>query len=367
MSQDRLISVDAFRGLTVAAMVLVNNPGSWSFIYAPLRHAPWHGWTPTDLVFPFFLFIVGISISLSLGRKAAEGARSAALVFKILKRSALIFGLGLFLHLFPQFHPSTVRIPGVLQRIALCFLFGALIFLKTRPRMRLALSLLLLVGYWALLTFVPVPGFGPGVLAEHGNLAGYVDGKLLAGHIYKPDFDPEGLLSTIPAIVTVLLGTVAGDGLRSRHTNSRKSLQMFAWGIALTAAGLLLDKVFPINKQLWTSSYVVFTAGMAVLVFALMFAALEGPRWRGWAWPFLVLGTNAIAVFAGSALVVKSLMLIKITEGERVVNPMGYVYGHWLSPLAGPTLGSLLYAVLFVAFWIVLIAPLYKHKIFIKL
>jgi predicted acyltransferase len=367
MSQDRLISVDAFRGLTVAAMVLVNNPGSWSFIYAPLRHAPWHGWTPTDLVFPFFLFIVGISISLSLGRRAAEGAPQTALVFRIIKRSALIFGLGLFLHLFPKFHPSTVRIPGVLQRIALCFLFGAFVFLKCRPRTRLALALLLLLGYWALLTFVPVPGFGPGVLAEHGNLAGYIDGKLLAGHIHKPDFDPEGLLSTIPAIVTVLLGTLAGDGLRSRHTNSRKTRGMFFWGVGLTAAGLLLGRFFPINKQLWTSSYVVFTAGMALLVFSVMFAALEGPRWKGWAWPFLVLGTNAIAVFAGSALMVKSLMLIKIPDGERVVNPMGYVYGHWLSPLAGPTLGSLLFALLFVGLWIALIAPLYRHKIFIKL
>jgi predicted acyltransferase len=367
MSQDRLISVDAFRGLTVAAMVLVNNPGSWNFIYAPLRHAPWHGWTPTDLVFPFFLFIVGISISLSLGRRAAEGVRSASLYVKILKRSALIFGLGLFLHLFPKFHPSTVRIPGVLQRIAVCFLFGALLFLKTRPRTRLILSILILLGYWALLTFVPVPGFGPGVLAEHGNLAGYVDGKLLAGHLYKPDFDPEGLLSTIPAIVTVLLGTMAGDGLRSRHTNSRKSLRMFAWGIALTAAGLLLQRFFPINKQLWTSSYVVFTAGMALLVFALMFAALEGPRWRGWAWPFLVLGTNAIAVFAGSALVIKSILLFRIADGEGVVSPITFAYNHWLSPLAGPYLGSLIGPLLFIVFWVLLIWPLYRNKIFIKL
>jgi predicted acyltransferase len=367
MAQERLVSVDAFRGLTVAAMVLVNNPGSWTSIYAPLRHAAWHGWTPTDLVFPFFLFIVGISISLSLGRRAAEGTRNGALYFKILKRSALIFGLGLFLHLFPKFRFATVRIPGVLQRIALCFLFGALIFLKAKPRTRVIFSVLLLLGYWALLTFVSVPGFGPGGLAEHGNLAGYVDSKLLAGHIYKPDFDPEGLLSTIPAIVTVLLGTLAGDWLRSSRTNSRKSLSLFGWGIVLTAAGLLLDRFFPINKQLWTSSYVVFTAGMALLIFGLMFAALEGSRWKGWAWPFRVLGTNAIAVFAGSALVVKSILLIKIADGEHVVSPITYAYNHWLSPLAGPYLGSLLYAILFVLFWIALIAPLYRHKIFLKL
>ncbi len=367
MAQERLVSVDAFRGLTVAAMVLVNNPASWTYIYAPLRHALWHGWTPTDLIFPFFLFIVGISISLSLGRRAAEGARNGALRLKILKRSALIFGLGLFLQLFPKFRFATVRIPGVLQRIAVCFLFGALIFLETRVKTRAALSVLMLLGYWALLTFVPVPGFGPGVLAEHGNLAGYVDTKLLAGHLYKPDFDPEGLLSTIPAIVTVLLGTLAGDRLRSGHTNTRKSLSLFAWGIVLAAAGLALGRFFPINKQLWTSSYVVFTAGMAMLVFGLVFAALEGPRWKGWAKPFLVLGTNAIAVFAGSALVVKTILLIKIADGGHIVSPITYAYAHWLSPLAGPYLGSLLYAVLFVLFWIALIAPLYKRKIFIKL
>jgi predicted acyltransferase len=367
MAQERLVSVDAFRGLTVAAMVLVNNPASWTYVYAPLRHAPWHGWTPTDLIFPFFLFIVGMSVSLSLGGRQAAGSGRAALAFKIIKRSALIFAVGLFLHLFPKFLPSTVRIPGVLQRIAVCFLFGALIFIKTRPRTRLALSFLILIGYWALLTFVSVPGGGPGVLAEHGNLPGYVDAKLLAGHIYKPDFDPEGLLSTIPAIVTVLLGTLAGDGLRSRHTNSRKSLVFLSWGVVLTAAGLALDKFFPINKALWTSSYVIFTAGMALLVFAILFMALEGPRWRGWAWPFLVLGTNALAVFAGSALMVKTILLIKISDAGKVVSPIAYAYTHWLSPLAGPYLGSLIYPLVFILFWILLMAPLYKHKIFIKL
>jgi predicted acyltransferase len=367
MSKERLISLDAFRGLTVGAMVLVNNPASWSFVYAPLRHAPWHGWTPTDLIFPFFLFIVGMSMALSFARRVEEGRAGSALMAKIFKRSVLIFALGLFLHLFPKFRFATMRIPGVLQRIAVCFLIGALLYLKFKPRARIVLSIFILVLYWALLTMVPVPGFGPGVLDEKGNLCGYVDSLIMRGHLYKPDFDPEGPLSTLPAIVTVLLGSLAGDGLRTRHTNNRKMVLMTSVGILLTLGGLILGRWFPINKQLWTSSYVVFTAGLALLVFAFLFAALEGPRWKAWSWPFLVLGTNAIVVFAGSAIMVKSLLLIKIADAGKTVSPITWLYNHALAPLAGPTLGSLLYPILLIILWVLIIWPLYKHKVFIKL
>ncbi len=366
MAQQRLISLDAFRGLTVAAMILVNNPGSWSFVYAPLRHAPWHGWTPTDLIFPFFLFIVGMSMALSLGPRA-EAGRRAGLIPKILRRSVLLFGVGMLLHLYPRFRFATIRIPGVLQRIALCFLVGALIYLVFKPKTRGALAILLLVLYWALLTFVPVPGFGPGVLEEKGNLAGYIDGLLLPGHLHKPHFDPEGLLSTLPAMVTLLLGSLAGDWLRTRNTNTRKTRMMLLTGILLTAAGLLLDRWMPINKPLWTSSYVVFTAGAALILFSLMFSLLEGPRWTGWAWPFRVLGTNAILVFAGSAIMVKTLLLIKIPDAGKTVSPIAWLYQHALSPLAGPYLGSLLYPILLLAVWVLLLWPLYRHKIFLKL
>jgi len=368
MANERLLSVDAFRGLTVAAMVLVNNPASWSHVWGPLRHATWHGWTPTDLIFPFFLFIVGISTSLSLSRRQAEGSPASSLVRKIFKRSALILLVGWFLHLFPRFRFATMRIPGVLPRIAVCFLLGALLYLWVRKgSARAALSALMLVGYWAALTFIPVPGFGAGVLDEKGNLGGYLDKLLLGGHLYKPDFDPEGLLSTIPAVVTVLLGTLAGDWLRSNRTLARKASGLLAAGIPLVVAGLALDPLFPINKQLWTSTYVLLTAGLALLVFGPCFLLIERFRRTAWAKPFLILGSNAITVFAGSTLMVKILMLIKISDGGRTVSPVGWLYAHVLSPLAGPTLGSAVYPLGLIALWVALMAPLYKHKIFIKL
>jgi len=367
MTKERLASIDAFRGLTIAAMILVNNPASWSYVYPPLRHAEWHGWTPTDLVFPFFLFIVGISISLSFSRRIAEGQTGTSLYFKIFKRAVLIFALGILLHLIPRFHFSTLRIPGVLQRIAVCFLFGALIYLNVRAGGRVALSIGILVGYWALLKFVPVPGFGPGVLDFKGNLCGYIDTKLLAGHLYKPTFDPEGLLSTLPAIVTVLLGTLAGDWLRSERTILREKLTFYSAGILLAAAGLLLHPFFPINKQLWTSTYVLFSAGAALIVFGICYSVIEGYRLRKWAYPFLVLGTNAIAVFAGSTLMVKLLMLIKIKDGSKTVWPVAYLYNHVLSPALGLYLGSLAYPIFFILLWIGITLPLYRNKIFIKI
>lgn len=367
MPQERLISVDAFRGLTIAAMVLVNNPASWSYVYPPLRHAVWHGWTPTDFIFPFFLFIVGVSMSLSFSRRREAGRSVPSLYGKIIQRSATIFAIGLFLHLFPRFRFATMRIPGVLQRIAVCFLIGALIYLNTKTRSRIVLSLAVLAGTWALMTFVPVPGYGPGVLEAKGNLAGFIDAKLLAGHIYKPDFDPEGILSTLPAIVTVLLGTLAGDWLRTSRTNFRKMTGLFLAGILLTLAGLLLHPYFPINKQLWTSTFVVFTAGMALIVFGVGYILIEFMGVKKWAYPFLVLGTNAIAVFAGSTLMVKILLMIKISDAGKTVSPITYLYEHVLSPAAGPFLGSLIYPLLLILLWVLLMLPLYKKKIFIRI
>lgn len=366
MLQNRLISIDAFRGLTIAAMILVNNPGSWSFVYPPLRHAEWHGWTPTDLIFPFFLFIVGVSLALSFSRRKEEGRPADSLYAKIFRRSATIFAIGLFLHLFPRFRFATMRIPGVLQRIAVCFLVGALIYLNAKVKSRVVLSVGILLFYWAFMTYIPVPGYGPGVLDLKGNLCGYIDFKLLAGHIYKPAFDPEGILSTLPAIATVLLGTLAGDWLRRPMTNVRKLTLMFPAGAVLTAAGLLLHPFFPINKQLWTSTFVIFTAGMALLVFGVCFLLIEIWNLKKWATPFLIFGTNAITVFAGSTFMVKVLMMIKIADGDKIVNPMGYIYAHFLSPLAGPYLGSLIYPILLILFWLFIISPLYKREIFIR-
>jgi predicted acyltransferase len=218
----RLHSLDAFRGLTIAGMILVNNPGNWSAVYAPLRHAPWHGWTPTDLIFPFFLFIVGVSMMFSLARRREQSGGYKVLLH-VLYRSLVIFAIGFFLTAYPYFKLSVVRIPGVLPRIAVCYLLASLIVLATGRRGRLAVLVALLLAYWVLMRYVPVPGFGVGRFDAVGNLAGYVDRAVLGHHIYTPTGDPEGLLSTLPAIATVLFGTFAGEFLRSAATARAES------------------------------------------------------------------------------------------------------------------------------------------------
>jgi predicted acyltransferase len=363
----RLTSLDAFRGLTIAGMILVNDPGSWEHVYPPLRHAEWHGWTPTDLVFPFFVFIVGVAISLSLSRLKEEGAGKGGLYFKIFKRSVLIFALGMLLRLIPHFDLATVRIPGVLQRIAICYLFAALLYLHSGIRGRLAVSVLLLAGYWAALKLIPVPGYGAGVLDYAGNLVGYVDLKLLVGHLYEPTFDPEGILSTFPAIATALLGTLAGDWLRTKRRAGVKTAGLAAAGVALAALGLALHPYFPINKKLWTSTFVIFTAGAALLLLAVCYYLIDVRGWKRWATPFLIFGTNAIAAYVGSGLTVKLLALVKVSSGGEQIPVLAWVYQRLFVPWAGNLNGSLAYAVCYVLLWLALMAPLYLKKIFIKI
>jgi predicted acyltransferase len=367
VTEQRLASLDAFRGITIAGMILVNSPGSWDYVYPPLRHAVWHGWRPTDLVFPFFLFIVGVSISLALSRRAEAGARRPDLYFKIFKRSAVIFGLGLLLRLFPKFDFATMRIPGVLQRIALCYLFAALLYIHSGPKGRIAAVLFALVSYWLVMKLVPVPGYGAGVLDYKGNLCGYIDTKLLGGHLYKPEFDPEGILSTLPAIATSLLGTLAGDWLRTSKGVLTKMIGLLGAGVVLTGLGLALHPWFPINKQLWTSTFVLFTAGAALLLLALCFLLIEGFRFKRWAVPFFVFGTNAIAAYVASILVTKTLLLIKVHSAGETLTLYSYIYQHLFVPWAGNLNGSLAFAVADVLFWLALVAPLYRKKVFIKI
>lgn len=274
-----MVSLDAFRGLTVAGMVLVNNPGSWSHIYWPLEHAEWHGWTPTDLVFPFFLFIVGVSIALALGRRlespwsaagvpplAGSGGSQRDLLWKIIKRTAIIFALGLFLNGFPYFNFAEIRIAGVLQRIAICYFFAAMIAIKTNVRTQAIIAVALLLIYWILMTGISAPGTFAGDLSKEGSLASHIDRAVLGKHIWKQGkvYDPEGLLSTIPAIATTLFGVVTGHWLRSNKTQYEKVAGMFIAGMCSIVIGWIWDPFFPINKSLWTSSYVFWTAGMAL-------------------------------------------------------------------------------------------------------
>jgi predicted acyltransferase len=367
LKSERLSSLDAFRGLTIAGMILVNNPGSWTHVYAPLRHADWHGWTPTDLVFPFFLFIVGVSISFSFSRRLEQSMEKPGLYSKLFKRTLILFALGIFLTLIPRFNFATLRIPGVLQRIALCYLFASLLFLKTGTKWRSITVVFILAVYWLTMKLVPVPGFGPGILEYEGNLCAFIDSKLLAGHLYKPGFDPEGILSTLPAVATTLLGTLTGDWLRSSKSVLQKTAGLFIGGIVLIVSGLLLHPLFPINKQLWTSTYVIFSAGAALLVLGICYWLIEGMLLKKWAVPFLIFGTNAIAVYVGSSLMAKLTGLIRISSEGSVLSFKTLVYTHLLVPWAGNLNGSLVYPLILILIWIGITLPLYRKKIFIKI
>jgi predicted acyltransferase len=369
----RLVSLDVFRGLTIAGMILVNNPGSWSAVYWPLTHADWHGWTPTDLIFPFFLFAVGVSIALALAPRLERDEPRAHLVGRIVARSLILFALGLFLAGFPSFDFSTIRIPGVLQRIAVCYFAAALLFLATwRMRQTIALGVAtaaLLFGYWALMTLVPVPGFGAGNLGKEGNLAAYVDRAALGPHIWRAArvYDPEGILSTLPAIATTLAGVLTGQWLRSPRALATKAAAMAGAGIVAALIGVAWGRWFPINKALWTSSYVLLTAGAALLILAACFWAVEIRRWTRWGSPFVVFGTNAIAAFVFSTFAARLMILAKVTGGEgAAVSLHRWIYVHLFAPWAAPANASLLFALAYVLVWLAAMAVLHGRRIFIR-
>ena len=367
--RQRLVSLDVFRGMTVAGMLLVNDPGTWSAVYPPLEHAEWNGWTPTDLVFPFFLFIMGVALELSLASRRealSSGATRQPVIRHILYRSLILFALGVFLHLAPLFHIRTMRVMGVLQRIALCYFFAALLTLKTGLRTRIAAVAALLLGYWALMTLVPVPGYGAGHLDPEGNLAAYIDRALMNGHLWRPRWDPEGWLSTLPAIATTLLGGFAGRWLSSSAAASKKILGLVLGGVAGLAVGELWNIWFPINKNLWTSSYTVFTAGFACLLLALCYWLIEVQGWKRWGLPFQVFGANAIFAYVLSIVFAKAGYLVKFTAGGQRTTLQGYVYHHFFAPLASPRMSSLLFAIFFVVLCWLPAAVLYRKKIFLK-
>ncbi|MFQ5537107.1 MAG: acyltransferase family protein [Gemmatimonadota bacterium] len=363
----RLTSLDAFRGLTIAGMILVNNPGSWAHVYAPLRHAEWNGWTPTDLIFPYFLFILGVAVPFSFSRRLSEGARRVDLFRHVLRRAVILIALGLFMRIFPDMHVSGIRWPGVLQRIGLVYLAAAGLYLAAGPRARWAWTGVLLFGYWAAMTLIPVPGYGAGDLTPEGNLAAWVDRLLMSGHLYQGTWDPEGLLSTLPAVATALLGVLTGEWIRSERGGERKVRGMLAAGATLVAVGWAWGLIFPINKNLWTSSYVVFTAGTALLLFGAMYWALDVKGWKGrGSLPLVVYGMNAIAVFVLSGLVTK--MLIRVhTGGGDGPSAYAWIYRNLFASWAGDLNGSLAFALAYVTFWWGAMALLYRRGIFIKI
>ncbi len=368
-SSGRMLSLDVFRGLTIAGMVLVNNPGTWGAIYSPLKHAEWHGWTPTDLIFPFFLFIVGISITLAFARRVETGNDQYDLLKKVFKRSAIVFALGLFLNGFPYFDLAEIRIPGVLQRIAICYLIASLIFLKTSWRTQAIIAAALLLLYWILMTIVPVPGFGAGDLGKEGSLAAYIDRGLLGNHIWKGGkvFDPEGLLSTLPAIATTLAGVLTGHWLRSKRTQMEKVGGMFFAGACAVAVGWAWHSWFPINKSLWTSSYVVFTAGMALQLLAFCYWLVDIKGYKRWAKPFIIFGVNALALFVFSGLLGRLMSVIKLPRGDgSSIALQPFIFQNLFASWASPVNASLFYAVTYIFFWLLMMWLLYRKNVFIK-
>src|SRR2546423_2758729 len=363
----RMTSLDVFRGITIAGMILVNNPGTWDAIYSPLEHSKWDGWTPTDLVFPFFLFIVGVSITLALARRAESGGSKRDLYVKIVRRSLIIFAIGLLLSDFPYTDPATFRIPGVLQRIAVCYLFASVIFLNTSWRTQILIVAALLLAYWAILMHVPAPGFAAGDLSMAGSIASYVDRGVFGKHTWKPLYDPEGILSTIGALATTLCGVLTGHFLRRRRSPLEKVAAMFVAGTGCIVVGWAWNFWFPVNKSLWTSSYVLFTTGMALELLALCYWLIDIKGYKRWSLPFIIFGTNALAVFFLTGIFARMLTLIKLTgaDGKPLALQTVILKNLFLS-WASPINASLAFALCFVLVWLGLMAILYRRGIFIK-
>lgn len=395
--RERLLALDVFRGMTIAGMLLVNDPGTWSAIYPPLEHAAWHGWTPTDLIFPFFLFIVGITTHLSIEARRARGDDDGMLMRQIVRRGLIIFLAGLLLNGFPFFtwaavpgnpDPSFVdrvvdrlynwRIMGVLQRIGIAYMLAALLSFRTTLKQQVAIIAALLFGYWFAMTLLPVPpdGFlGVDVLDKPAaTLAAYFDRALLdwgryGNHLWinSRTWDPEGPFSTIPAIGTAMLGILCGRWIGSSRPLSERLAGMFAAGSIAMMAGLMWHWSFPINKSLWTSSYVLFTAGMAAVTLATCMWIIDEHRVTGWTKPFVIYGMNPIIAFVGSGITARLIYSVfKVESGGQQISLQAWIYRTFYASWLAPRNASLLFAVTFVLVWLAILWVLYRRRIFLK-
>jgi predicted acyltransferase len=368
----RLFSLDVFRGLTVMAMILVNNPGDWGHIYWPLEHAEWNGWTPTDLIFPFFLFIVGVSLAYALAGAKNAHAPLGPVMARVARRAAILFALGVFTSLYPEFDFLGVRIMGVLQRIALVFLGCSFIYLTTSWRTQVILLITLLVGYAMLLQVVPVPGVGPASLAPTTNLGAWLDRLVLTEpHLWRTSrtWDPEGLLGTLPALGTGLLGMLAAQWLRRPGLSPRERVGgLAAAGVVAAGLGQVWSYWFPINKALWTSSFVLLAGGLALLFLALLYWLCDVRQSRRWAAPAVVYGVNAITVFFLSAILSRTFDLVPLTGPTG--KPAGlkeWLYEWGIAPFfSDPRLASLVGGLLLVAIWWAILRLMHARGIHVK-
>lgn len=380
---NRLLALDVFRGLTITAMVLVNNPGSWSYVYPPMLHAQWHGWTPTDLIFPFFVFIVGVSISIVMNREMAKGTDKLELIKNAGIRGAKLFALGLFLALFyynfsdPAFswveqQLQSIRVMGVLQRLGLAFFLTVPLVLYFKPRGRIIWIAVLLLGYWAALTWVPYGKPGQtyvGHLEFGNNLTAWIDSQVFAAkHLYYRDalpfaFDPEGLFSTLPAIAGALAGVFTGDLLMNKQKSlTEKTSKMISIGLILIVLGEIWGWVFPINKSIWTSSFVVMSTGWALLILGVLTILIDIKGHKRWTAPFVVFGANAIAFYMFSAILARLFTMVPVAETSL----HGWLYTQIYQPLFGNFNGSLMFAITFCLVCYLVMHYLYKKQIFFK-
>ncbi|MEP7266245.1 MAG: heparan-alpha-glucosaminide N-acetyltransferase domain-containing protein [Saprospiraceae bacterium] len=362
----RLQSLDVFRGMTLALMLMVNNPGDWGNIFSPFEHADWHGCTLTDLVFPFFLFIVGVAVPYSLGKLKEAGSVNRDLYLKIGKRTLFIFLIGLALSGFPYYHFSTIRIPGVLARIAVVYGCISLIFLKIPEKYYWIVLLYILAIYWFLMTRIPVPGVGYANLQAETNLGAWLDYKLLHGHLWSQSkvWDPEGILSTLPAIGTGLLGVITGIKLRSDESPIQKLNWIFFMGCICLVIGYFWSLVFPLNKKIWTSSFVLFTGGLAMLTLASLTYLIDILKWDSWTKHFKYFGTNSLMVFVGSGIVARLLGLIKLPQGDNKIALKTFIYNGFKAEWLEPKVSSLLFAVCFMLFFYFILKWMYKKQLF---
>jgi len=364
VGSQRLESLDVFRGLTIAAMILVSTPGTWDAVYAPLNHAAWNGWTPTDLVFPFLLFAMGAAVTFALARRRGMHRR---LRHHVIRRALILFAIGLALNAIETSPPSlaTFRVPGVLQRIAVVFALVAVLTERTTWRTQVAMAIGALFGYWALMALVPVPGFGAGVLTPEGNLAGYIDRVIFGRHLSSPVGDPEGLLSTIPAVATALAGVFAGDWLSQPGDTGRRTILLCAAGVVAMVLGLAWDRAFPINKNLWTSSFAIFSAGLAAIVLAVAHWNLDVKGWRAWAMPLHAFGRNPLAGYAGSVALDAALTRWTVHDTSIKSAIYQHAFASWIAPAAGAEAASLAYALAYVALWGVVLVVMYRRRVFV--
>jgi len=360
----RLLSIDIFRGLTVALMIFVNSLDS-NHGYRWLNHSSWHGCTLADLVFPFFIFIVGVSAALAVSKLREKGFSTSQLLYKTVKRTAFLFLLGLLLNAYPNhFDLHSIRIFGVLQRIAICYFFSSLLFLTTRISTQAIIMTFLLLAYWLAMTFIPVPGFGMNQLTYDGNLATYIDGILIpANHLFRGGLDPEGVVSTFPAIATALLGNLLGAWLLSNQKHKTQLIGISSAGITALSIGWIWGLVFPINKTLWTSAYGLWTAGWALVIYGICYWFIEVKHWQKWLKVFEMFGTNAMTAFILHVVFLKTQAILYLkTSSGNLVGLRQYLTDHLFGWTAQQN-ASLYYGISFTLFWLIVLSSLHFYKL----